>query len=278
MLSLLTMRILRTLLFLLTLFVSFGKVEAQSKYPKNYFRSPVEFKILLAGSFGEARKNHFHSGIDIRTEGVTGKPVHAVADGYISRINISSTGFGKALYITHPNGYTTVYGHLEGFNAKIGNWIRSQQYKQESFEVDIPLQPDILPVKKGDIIAYSGNTGASGGPHLHFEVRDAATQDAINPLLFGMPVVDDVLPKIYSIKIYPQGENSLVNFSNNPVSFTASERTSARSAQMISKAQTPRTRSGAGFCAGDGGSESSGCSAEAGEDARVTGDADSTAT
>jgi hypothetical protein len=194
-----------------------GLVFAQTKYPKNYFRSPVDFQILLAGSFGEVRKNHFHSGIDIRTEGVTGKPVRAVADGYISRVNVSPVGFGKALYITHPNGYTSVYGHLQGFNSLIGGWVKAQQYKQESFEADIAVQPGVLSVKKGDIIAYSGNSGSSGGPHLHFELRDAATQETINPLLFGLPVRDLIPPRIYSIKIYPYGENSLVNLAGNPL-------------------------------------------------------------
>lgn len=190
----------------------------QSKYPKNYFRSPVDFGIFLAGSFGEVRKNHFHSGIDIRTEGVTGKPVRAVADGYVQRINISPTGFGKALYIVHPNGFTSVYGHLERFNPKIWAWTKAEQYRQESFEMDMSIQPGVLPVKKGDIIAYSGNSGSSGGPHLHFEIRDAGTQEIINPLLFGLSVKDMVPPKIYSIKIYPFDDNSLVNFANNPLS------------------------------------------------------------
>ena len=196
--------------------------DAQSKYPKNYFRSPVDFGIFLSGSFGEVRKNHFHSGIDIRTEGVSGKPVRAVADGYVQRINISPTGFGKALYIVHPNGFTSVYGHLERFNPKIGAWTMAEQYRQESFALDISVQPGVLPVKKGDIIAYSGNSGSSGGPHLHFEIRDAATQETINPLLFGFIVKDNVPPKIYSIRIYPFGENSLVNFSDNPLSLETS--------------------------------------------------------
>ncbi|MGA2822054.1 MAG: M23 family metallopeptidase, partial [Bacteroidales bacterium] len=187
------------------------------RYPKNYFRSPVDFPIMLAGGFGDVRQNHFHSGIDIRTGGEEGKPVYATADGYISRINISSTGFGKALYITHPNGFTSVYGHLKKLNGVIGNWIREQQYKKESFEIDIPVDAGVLKVKKGDIIAYSGNTGLSEGPHLHFEIRDAATQEIINPLLFGLPFKDSTPPKIYNVRIYPFDENSMVNFSGNPV-------------------------------------------------------------
>ena len=211
------MRISSISMILLFAFIISSRGYPQSKYPMNYFRSPVDFGIFLAGSFGEIRMNHFHSGIDIRTEGVTGKPVRAVADGYVQRINISHTGFGKAIYIRHPNGFTSVYGHLERFNPKIWAWTRAEQYRQESFALDISVQPGVLPVKKGDIIAYSGNSGASGGPHLHFEIRDAGTQETINPLLFGLSVKDFVPPKIYSIRIYPFDNNSLVNFADNPL-------------------------------------------------------------
>jgi len=198
-------------------FVIPGSSEAQSRYPKNYFRSPVDFPILLAGGFGDIRQNHFHSGIDIRTGGEEGKPVYAIADGYVSRINISSGGFGKAIYITHPNGFTSVYGHLKKLNGAIGNWMRDQQYRRESFELDIPVDPGVLKVKKGEVIAYSGNTGLSEGPHLHFENRDAGTQEIIDPLLFGLPFRDSAPPKIYNVRIYPFDENSMVNFTGNPV-------------------------------------------------------------
>jgi murein DD-endopeptidase MepM/ murein hydrolase activator NlpD len=194
-----------------------GYSRAQSRYPKNYFRSPIDFPIKLAGGFGDVRQNHFHSGIDIRTGGEVGKPVYAVADGYISRINISSTGFGNTIYITHPNGFTSLYGHLKKLNGAIGNWIKVQQYKKESFEIDTPVDPGVLVVKKGDVIAYSGNTGFSEGPHLHFEIRDATTQEIIDPILFGLPFKDDTPPKIYNVRIYPFDANSSVNFSNHPV-------------------------------------------------------------
>ncbi|MCX6243995.1 MAG: M23 family metallopeptidase [Bacteroidetes bacterium] len=199
--------------FLLLIFP--GKPGAQNTYPKNQFRSPIDFPIMLAGGFGDVRKNHFHSGIDIRTGGEEGKPVYAIADGYVSRVNISSGGFGKAIYITHPNGFTSLYGHLKGFNAAIGAWIREQQYKNESFVLDSPVDPGVLKVKKGDVIAYSGNTGLSEGPHLHFEIRDAATQEIINPMLFGLPFKDNTPPKIYNVRIYPLDEMSMVNFTGN---------------------------------------------------------------
>ncbi len=208
--------LLQTFLFLLLLLIAAGTF-AQKKYPSNYFRSPVSFPILLSGSFGEVRKNHFHSGIDIRTEGGVGKPVYAIADGYVSRIFVNPNGFGKALYLNHPNGYTSVYGHLSAFSGAIASWIRNQQYKQENFEYDGPVDKDVLRVRKGDIIAYSGNSGASGGPHLHFEIRDGASQETINPLLFGIPIKDVIPPSITGIRIYPKDLNSRVNFSNKPV-------------------------------------------------------------
>lgn len=199
-----------------------GTSRSQSKYPKNYFRSPIDFPIQLAGGFADIRQNHFHSGIDVRTGGEEGKPVYAIADGYVSRINISSGGFGKAIYITHPNGYTSLYGHLKKLNGAIGQWMKEQQYKKESFELDIPVDPGVLKVKKGDIIAYSGNTGLSEGPHLHFEIRDAATQEIIDPLLFGLPFKDSTPPKISEVRIYPFNDNSMVNFGNNPVTLSVS--------------------------------------------------------
>ena len=207
-------------LLVLLLLIS-ARLYPQKPFPAGYFRSPIDFPIQLAGSFGDIRPNHLHSGIDIRTESVTGKPVYAAADGYVSRIFISPTGFGKALYITHPNGYTTVYGHLQGFNKAIRSWIRSRQYSRESFEIDTPVDPGTLPVKKGEIIAWSGNTGASGGPHLHFEIRDSPTQDAINPVLFGLPVKDVLPPVIGRIRIYPFDEMAMINFANAPLTLRA---------------------------------------------------------
>ncbi len=187
------------------------------KYPTHYFRSPIDFSINLSGSFGEIRQNHFHSGIDIRTEGVEGKPVYAVADGYIARVFVSPWGFGKALYVNHSNGYTSVYGHLKSFSGPVKNWIRDQQYKLESFALDKELTQGLIKVKKGEIIAYSGNSGSSGGPHLHFEIRETKTQETIDPLKFGLMTPDALPPQISCIKIYPLDENSLVNFANKQI-------------------------------------------------------------
>ncbi len=190
---------------------------AQQQYPKNYFRSPVNFPVTLSGSFGEIRRNHFHSGIDIRTEGVQGKPIYAIADGYVSRVNVSPGGFGKALYITHPNGYTSLYAHLRNYAGSIAVWVKNQHVKKESFSLDVEVPDGILKVRKGDLVAYSGNSGSSGGPHLHFEIRDTKTQEIIDPLDFGFMRADNIPPKIAWVKIYPFGDNSLVNFSDKAV-------------------------------------------------------------
>jgi len=196
----------------------------QGHVPVNYFRSPVDYSFSLSGSFGEIRQNHFHSGIDIRTGGVQGKPVYAVADGYVTRINVSPSGFGKALYIAHPNGYTSVYGHLKSYAGNIGSWIRAFQYKQESFAVDTEVPQGLLKVKKGDVIAYSGNSGSSGGPHLHFEIRDSRTQETIDPLEFGIKTADATPPQIRWIKIYPMDDNAMVNQASQPVLMAVSGR------------------------------------------------------
>ena len=207
----------RLILLMISLLLPFHQVRAQHQYPKDYFRSPVDFHISLAGSFGEIRKNHFHSGIDIRTDGVQGKPVYAIADGYVSRINVSAGGFGKALYITHPNGYTSLYGHLKGYAGAIAGWVKIQQYKKESFAIDVEVPPGILKVKKGDLVAWSGNSGASGGPHLHFEIRDAGTQEIIDPLDFGFMKPGGITPEINYVKIYPYDDNAMVNLTTNPL-------------------------------------------------------------
>ena len=166
-------------------------VFSQTNYPLDYFASPVNVKISLAGNFGEIRPNHFHAGFDIKTNNKEGMPVYAAADGYISRIKISPYGYGKALYITHPNGYTTVYGHLQSFDKTIAEYCKKVQYAKELFEIDTLLQPNALPIKKGDLIALSGNTGGSQGPHLHFEIRETATEKPINPYFFGYKVEDN---------------------------------------------------------------------------------------
>ncbi|HLG03713.1 MAG TPA: M23 family metallopeptidase [Bacteroidia bacterium] len=188
---------------------------AQTTYPKDYFGSPLDIPLILSGNFGELRPNHFHTGLDFTTHNIEGMNVKAAADGFISRIKISAWGYGSVLYIDHPNGYTTVYAHLSRFNYSISSYTKTRQYLQESFEIELFPAPGELPVKKGELIAFSGNTGGSGGPHLHFEIRDTRTEEAINPLLFGLPVKDDVPPVPVMLVIYPASPNDFVNGKNN---------------------------------------------------------------
>ncbi|MCS6934711.1 MAG: M23 family metallopeptidase [Chitinophagales bacterium] len=169
---------------------------------QNYFGPVLGMsELTLAGCFGEPRRSHFHTGVDFRTNQREGFPVLAAADGYISRINVSGAGYGNALYITHANGYVTVYAHLLTFRDDIQQRLRAEQYRNESFAVDFQLVPYEITVRKGDTIALSGNTGGSGGPHLHFEIRDTF-ENVYNPLLFGYRVKDDLKPVVGMLKLY----------------------------------------------------------------------------
>ena len=176
------------------------------QYPKNFFRYPLDLPPSTAGSFGELRPEHFHSGLDFKTNGRTGYPVHAAYDGYISRLRVQFGGFGHAIYVTHPNGFTTVYGHIERFSPQLEEIVRKQQYETQSFEVDFKLPPTQVLVCKDDVIAWSGNAGASAGPHLHFEIRDTQTEQTINPQLFGLTIPDHVPPTLGTICVYHLGD------------------------------------------------------------------------
>jgi hypothetical protein len=198
--------------FLLLFFISYT-VFSQNEYPQDYFRSPLDINIVLAGTFAELRSNHFHSGLDIKTKRVEGLKVYGIANGYVSRIKVAHFGYGKALYVTHPNGYTSVYAHLQKFSPEIETYIKAKQYEAESYEIELFPTAKELNINKGDIIAYSGNTGSSGGPHLHFEIRDNAERP-INPMLFGIDVEDTTKPTISNVYAYPIGINSHVNGSN----------------------------------------------------------------
>ena len=202
-------------LILFTLSMFYGI--SQQKYPTQYFQKPLNIPLVLAGTFGELRTNHFHAGLDFKTQQKEGFDVLAAAEGYVSRIKISHWGYGKAIYITHPNGYTSVYGHLKKFNKAIEAYIKSKQYQKESFEIQVFPKPHELRVGKGEIIAFSGATGGYVGPHLHFEIRDTKTEKPINPLLFGFKIKDSRAPQINVLMGYPLDNYAQINQYNTSV-------------------------------------------------------------
>ncbi len=202
--------------FFFFMVLSAFSVCSQENLPVDYFSNPLDITMILSGNFGELRSNHFHSGLDIKTQQKTGLPVYAPADGYVKRIKVSHYGYGKALYIQHPNGYNTVYAHLDKFDGEIQQYVKKNQYNKETFEIELFPEASVLPVKKGDIIGFTGNSGSSGGPHLHFEIRDPASRP-MNPMLFGIEIPDTKKPLINSVFAYPIGEDGQVDQSQNPV-------------------------------------------------------------
>lgn len=192
---------MRTLLSIILLLATI-LTSAQSDYPKGFFRNPLDIPINLSGNFGELRPNHYHMGIDLKTNQRENLSVYAAAEGYVSRIKIEPGGFGRAIYITHPNGFTTVYAHLNNFAAKLDAYTKQQQYALESWKVTLDIPAGMFPVKRGEFIALSGNTGGSQAPHLHFEIRRTAGDVNLNPLLFGLPLPDKVKPRILRLAVY----------------------------------------------------------------------------
>jgi|TARA_B110000503_G_scaffold112421_1_gene168519 hypothetical protein len=186
-------------------------IHSQTKYPTSDFSNPLEIPLILNGNFGESRSNHFHSGIDIKTQLKEGLKVFSVAKGNISRIKIDHGGFGKAIYVNHPNGYTTVYAHLKKFNSSIEEFVKRIQYKKQSYEIDFYLNSSDLKVFDNEIIGFSGNTGSSSGPHLHFETRKTINQKALNPLLFGIEIKDTKRPVVNSLYMYKKLKSGLTS-------------------------------------------------------------------
>jgi hypothetical protein len=198
--------------------LGFTTICAQATNPTG-FRAPLEIPLYLTGNFAELRKNHFHSGLDIKTNEREGLNVLSIDQGYVSRIKISPTGYGYSLYINHPGGHTSVYAHLKSFSPEIDEWVKRKQYQLKSFSIDENLKPHELPVDAGEIIGLSGNTGSSAGPHLHFEIRETATERPLNPLLFGFDIKDKSPPTVQSIWAVPISDNARINEKAAPFSF-----------------------------------------------------------
>lgn len=202
------------ILFLVLAVIS---LKAQERFPQ--YGSPLDIPIYLSATFGELRPNHLHAGIDIKTQGVEGKKVYAVADGYISRIGVSPYGYGNVLYITHYDGFTSVYAHLQRFSGEIARYVKEYQYKHKKFASQIYPDADMFPVKRGDLIAYAGNSGGSGGPHLHFEIRHTLSEKPVNPMYFGYKIEDKVKPLIQGVAVYPLGDASTLEGGIKPMYF-----------------------------------------------------------
>ena len=204
-------------LFIFTIpILSWGQSTTKpEKLPEDvgYYQFPIRSgnQNFLSGTMGELRTNHFHAGIDIKTQGTEGLEVYAAADGYVSRIKVAAGGYGNALYILHPNGTTSVYAHLKGYNENIAEQVRKTQYQRKSFAVELFPEKNEIQVKKGDVIGYSGNTGSSGGPHLHFEIRDN-NQRPLNPLKYQFKEIrDNIAPEVRRIALRTMDKNSRIN-------------------------------------------------------------------
>jgi hypothetical protein len=191
------------ILFIISL-ISFNSISQTNSLNSS---SPLNIPLIISGTFGELRENHFHAGLDIKTNGKEGYQVKSLHHGYIDRIRVSTSGYGKALYIKHPNGLTSVYAHLSKFSSKIESFVKSNQYKKKTFEIQLFPKDNEIKVKAGEVIGLSGNTGGSSGPHLHFEIRDSKNQKIINPLNYLDNIKDDRKPSIRSLYIFNNNDN-----------------------------------------------------------------------
>ena len=182
---------------ILGLLLTTSLLSAQSAFTPS---PPLDIPLVLSGTFAELRGNHFHGGIDIKTQGRSGLKIGAVADGYVSRVAVSPYGYGNALYLRHPEGYTSVYGHLNAFYPELEKWIEDQMRDRSKNDGNLYPSPEQFKVTRGQLVAFSGNTGGSFGPHLHFEIRDTKTEEPLNPLEFGLEVQDTRKPDIRGLR------------------------------------------------------------------------------
>ena len=208
------MKILSTtiLIFLLHFFCT-AQVFTPKKYPKNYFKWPVGAAVGIVANFGELRPNHYHMGLDCRTDQKVNVPVYAAADGYIAKVKIEPYGFGRCIYINHPNGLTTVYAHLNAFEPALEKYVTQQQYNLKQWKVFLDIPANLFKVKQGEYIAASGSTGGSQGPHTHFEIRDSESDKCLNGLMFGLPIPDNVPPEIIRLAVY---DRSISTYNQSP--------------------------------------------------------------
>lgn len=220
---------MRRLLIVITLHLFISQLVSQNTNP---YRPPLDIPLYLSGNFGEIRDDHFHSGIDIKTNGVSGYAVHSIEEGYVSRIKVQANGYGRSIYVSHPTGHTSQYGHLDRYRSDIASYVKQIQYERKSHPVDIYLKPGQFPLEKGEIIGYSGNTGSSSGPHLHFEIRTTGDQHPTNVLRYGFDITDRIPPRFHQLFLYPMGDSSHVN----------------RSPQKFSTATVPASGSYAPSC------------------------------
>lgn len=195
------------LLLTILIFFSLPTFSQSPKYPQNYFRWPVNLTPQIQANMGELQNNHWHMGLDVRTNAKENYQVYAAASGYIAAIGVRPGSFGRFIVINHSNGFSTLYAHLNDFFPKLEEEVRSQQSKNESWAIELKFSPTQFPVAKGDFIAYSGNTGGSQGPHVHFERFDTQSEKRLNPLLFGFSLIDNIPPSIFKLALYDRSKS-----------------------------------------------------------------------